>query len=80
MGDHRVKKLSTKKVEDTMALRWARVVNRGAEARKSYDVQILQRAEKIRCHDLQREVQNLRKLLVKLNITSGYLDKDIPAK
>lgn len=77
MAERKVKKMSTKKVEDTAALRWARVVNRGAEARNAQEVRILQRAQILRCHDLQREVQRLRKVLSKLNVTSGYLEKDV---
>lgn len=78
MNKQKVKKMSLTKVEDTMALKWARAVNRGEEKRKAEKIKILQRAAVRNCYEVEREKASLQKFLEKVQMSTGYLCEDTP--
>lgn len=78
MKQQKVKKMSLTKVEDTLALKWARTVNRGEEKRNADKIKILQRATTLSCHEVDREKDVLQKFLEKVQMSTGHLSKDTP--
>lgn len=70
--------MSLTKVEDTMALKWARTVNRGEEKRNAEKIKILQRATALSCREVDREKAELQKFLEKVQMSTGYFSEDNP--
>lgn len=76
MNKQKVKKMSLNKVEDTLALQWARVANRGEEKRKTEKIKIIQRAAALSCSNVDREKAALKKYLEKVKTSTRHLSQD----
>ncbi|KAJ1177195.1 hypothetical protein NDU88_002457 [Pleurodeles waltl] len=76
MKKQKVKKISVKRVEDTDALQWARVANRGEEKRSLHRIKVIERAATIRCSDLDREKAAMERFLVRVNASTGHLREE----
>lgn len=75
MNRQKVKKMTLTKVEDTTALKWARVVNRAEEKRNADKIKILQKAAALSCNELDREKAALQKFLERVQMSTGHLNR-----
>lgn len=78
MNKLKAKKMPLTKVEDTMALKWARTVNRGEEQRYAEKVKVLQKAMTRCCLEVDREKAALLKFQKKVQMSTGHLSKGCP--
>lgn len=78
MNKLKAKKMPLTKVEDTMALKWARTVNRGEEQRYAEKVKALQKAMTRSCLEVDREKATLLKFKAKVQMSSGHLSEGCP--
>lgn len=75
LGFSKVKNGLILKVEDTAQLRWAHVANRGEERKAHRHVQVLHKAVKLRCQEVDKEMAILGKFLEKVKRTTGHLTR-----
>lgn len=73
LGFSKMKKVLILKVEDTAQLRWAHVANRGEERKAHRHVQVLHKAVKLRCQEIDKEMAILGKFLEKVKRSTGHL-------
>lgn len=73
LGFSKMKNVLILKVEDTAQLRWAHVANRGEERKAHWHVQVLHKAVKLRCQEIDKEMANLGKFLEKVKRSTGHL-------
>lgn len=78
MNKLKAKKMPLTKVEDTMALKWARTINRGEEQRYTEKVKALQKAMARSCLEVDREKATLLKFKEKVQRSTGHLSEDCP--
>lgn len=59
--------------ETTQQLRWAHVANRGEERKAHWHMQVLHKAVKRRCREIDKEMAVLGKFLEKVKTSTGHL-------
>lgn len=70
-----VKEVLILKGEDTARLRWAHMANRGEEKKAHWHMQVLHKAVKRRCRDIDKEMAVLGKFLEKVKTSTGHLTR-----
>lgn len=68
-----VKEVLILKGEDSAQLRWAHMANRGVERKAHWHMQVLHKAVKRRCREIDKEMAVLGKFLEKVTMSTGHL-------